>query len=73
VARRARPLHQRCAEAAETGASANQVVLGWLMATSPSAIPLIAASTETQLDENLGALSVELTTEQLELLDAAGA
>jgi aryl-alcohol dehydrogenase-like predicted oxidoreductase len=57
----------------ETGASANQVVLGWLMATSPSAIPLIAASTETQLDENLGALSVELTTEQLELLDAASA
>ena len=53
------------------GASANQVVLAWLMATNPSALPLIAASTETQLDENLGSLAVTLTDDQLALLDAA--
>lgn len=56
-----------------TGASANQVVLAWLMATTPTAIPLIAASSEAQLDDNLGALGVELSPDQLALLDSASA
>lgn len=56
-----------------TGATRNQVVLAWLMATSPSAIPLIAASTEAQLDENLGALAVELSPEQVASLNTASA
>jgi len=55
------------------GASANQVVLAWLMATTPAAIPLIAASNEAQLDENLGALAVELSPDQLATLNAASA
>jgi aryl-alcohol dehydrogenase-like predicted oxidoreductase len=54
-----------------TGATRNQVVLAWLMASTPSAIPLIAASNEAQLDENLGALSVELTDEQMTTLTTA--
>ena len=53
------------------GATANQVVLAWLAATTPAAIPLISASSEAQLDENLGALGVELSAEQLGRLDAA--
>ena len=53
------------------GASANQVVLAWLMATSPAAMPLISASTARQLDDNLGALGVQLTAGQLARLDAA--
>jgi aryl-alcohol dehydrogenase-like predicted oxidoreductase len=57
----------------DVGASANQLVLAWLMAATPSAIPLIAASSEDQLDENLGALDVELTPEQLATLNAASA
>ena len=57
----------------ETGVSANQVVLAWLMAAPPSAIPLIAASSEAQLEENLGALDVELSAEQLATLGAAWA
>lgn len=56
-----------------TGATVNQVVLAWLMATTPPAIPLIAASTEAQLDENLGTLALALTPDQLETLDAAAA
>lgn len=56
--------------ARETGASAGQVVLAWLLATG--ALPLIAASTPEQLDENLAALDVALTDEQLARLDAAG-
>jgi aryl-alcohol dehydrogenase-like predicted oxidoreductase len=59
--------------ASETGASANQVVLAWLMATTPSAIPVISASSGAQLEENLGALSVELSPEQLATLNAAAA
>jgi len=56
--------------ARETGASAGQVVLAWLLATG--ALPLIAASTREQLDENLAALDVALMDEQLAKLDAAG-
>jgi aryl-alcohol dehydrogenase-like predicted oxidoreductase len=41
------------------------------MASTPSAIPLTAASNEAQLDENLGALSVELTDEQMTTLTTA--
>jgi aryl-alcohol dehydrogenase-like predicted oxidoreductase len=62
---------QRVAEAAN--ASANQVVLAWLMASTPSALPLIAASNEAQLDDNLGALKIGLTSQQLETLTAASA
>jgi aryl-alcohol dehydrogenase-like predicted oxidoreductase len=56
-----------------TGATANQVVLAWLMATTPPAIPLIAASNEAQLEENLGALALNLPAEQLATLDTAAA
>jgi aryl-alcohol dehydrogenase-like predicted oxidoreductase len=59
--------------ASEVGASANQVVLAWLMAITHAAIPLIAASNATQLDENLGALEVALSPEQVARLDAASA
>ena len=59
------------AVAAATGATLNQVVLAWLMAANPRSLPLIAASNDAQLDENLGALEVELTPEQLATLDAA--
>ena len=55
----------------ESRASPNQIVLAWLMATTPSATPLIAASTHAQLDENVGALAVELSADQLARLDAA--
>jgi aryl-alcohol dehydrogenase-like predicted oxidoreductase len=57
--------------AGETGVSANQVVLAWLMRTTPSAIPLISASSQAQLEENLGALGVELSVAQLATLDSA--
>jgi aryl-alcohol dehydrogenase-like predicted oxidoreductase len=43
------------------------------MASTPSALPLIAASNEAQLDDNLGALEIGLTSQQLETLNAASA
>ena len=59
--------------AAEVGATPNQVVLAWLMQRTPPAIPLFGASTLAQLEENLGALNVTLTAEQMDTLTNAGA
>ncbi|GHO62635.1 aldo/keto reductase [Ktedonobacter sp. SOSP1-52] len=56
--------------AAETGATPNQVVLAWLLQSTPAVIPLIAASNTTQLDENLGALHVHLTEEHMRRLNS---
>ena len=57
--------------AAETGATANQVVLAWLMGGDPPVVPLIGASSIGQLDESLAAVDLELTAEQRARLDAA--
>ncbi len=55
--------------AQETGATINQVILAWMMQSSPAVLPLIAASDEAQLDENLGALDLHLSTEQMDRLN----
>jgi aryl-alcohol dehydrogenase-like predicted oxidoreductase len=52
----------------EVGATLNQVILAWMMQGTPTVIPLIAASTQEQLQENLDTLSVTLNQEQLEFL-----
>ncbi|MEI8096138.1 MAG: aldo/keto reductase [Spirochaetales bacterium] len=57
----------------ETGASAVQVVLAWMLASAPTVLPLISSSTLQQLDENLGSLEVVLSSEQMVRLDQAGA
>lgn len=56
----------------QTGATVNQVVIRWMMQSSPAVLPLIAASDEAQLQENLAALNVELSNEQMEFLNGAG-
>lgn len=58
------------AVAAETGATVNQVILAWML--QRSIIPLIAASDETQLAENLAALDVQLSADQMDRLNVAG-
>lgn len=58
--------------AEEVNATLNQVVLSWMLHSSPSVLPLIAASTEEQLSENIGALSVKLSDEQMQRLNSAG-
>ncbi len=58
------------AVAAETGAGVNQVILAWML--QRQVIPLIAASTEEQLAENLEALHVNLSAEQMDRLNRAG-
>lgn len=58
--------------ATELGATVNQVVLAWLMATSPPAIPLFGASSVSQLDEALAATELKLDPELLRRLDLGG-
>lgn len=53
------------AVAEETGATPNQVVLAWMMQSKPSVLPLIAASTSDQLQENIRALELKLSDDQM--------
>ncbi|MEI5527886.1 aldo/keto reductase [Streptomyces brasiliscabiei] len=57
--------------ARETGATVNQVVLAWQLGGRFPIVPLAGVSSLAQLDENLGALELELTEEQRVRLDAA--
>jgi aryl-alcohol dehydrogenase-like predicted oxidoreductase len=55
----------------ETGATANQVVLAWLIGGDLPVVPLVGASSVAQLDESLAAVDLQLSAEQRQLLDAA--
>ena len=55
----------------ETGATANQVVLAWLIGGELPVVPLVGASSVAQLDESLAAVDLPLSAEQRQLLDAA--
>ena len=59
--------------AREVGATPNQVVLAWMLHSDPPVLPLIAVSTPEQMVENLGALEVRLSAEQMDRLNQAGA
>ncbi len=58
--------------ARELGATSIQVVLAWMLASDPIALPLITAGTIEQLNENLGCLEIELSPDQLKRLNSAG-
>ncbi len=60
------------AVAKETGATRNQVIIAWMLQGDPAAIPIVAGSRLEQLEENLAALEVRLTKEQMARLDKAG-
>jgi len=61
------------AVAEEVGATANQVVLAWMVQSGPPVIPLVAASTVDQMRENLDALEIKLSAEQMARLNNASA
>ncbi len=58
--------------AAELGVTANQVVLAWMLRSDPPIIPVSAAGTVGQLDEQLAAVDLRLDESVLRRLDAAG-
>jgi aryl-alcohol dehydrogenase-like predicted oxidoreductase len=57
----------------ETGKSYAQISLNWLLRQNGVTAPIIGARTLEQLDDNIGASSWELTSEQVEDLSEAGA
>ena len=60
------------AVAGEVGATPAQVAIAWVRSRPWHVIPIVGARTAPQLRENLGALDLELSAEELERLDAVG-
>lgn len=60
------------AVAEETGRAASQVVIAWMRQSEPSVLPIIAGSRVEQLSENITALELTLTEQQMQRLNTAG-
>lgn len=58
--------------AVDANASVNQVIIAWMRQSDPAILPIIAASKTEQLAENIAALKVILTPEQMQKLNTAG-
>jgi aryl-alcohol dehydrogenase-like predicted oxidoreductase len=57
--------------AARKGATAGQVALAWLLHKGDDIVPIPGTKRRMYLEENVGAVSVSLTTEDMAALDAA--
>ncbi|MEP6598277.1 MAG: aldo/keto reductase, partial [Actinomycetota bacterium] len=55
------------------GATANQVVLAWMLGGEPAIVPVLGVSKVTQLDEALDALDLVLDVDDWQTLSAARA
>ncbi len=55
--------------AAETGHTANQIVLAWMLNSKQSILPITAVSKEIQLTENLDAVDINLSEEHMNQLN----
>lgn len=71
-ARKTATLDAVLAIAAESGATASQVAIAWVLARG-NAVPILGPRTPAQLTDNLGALRVTLSPDRLVRLDAASA
>jgi aryl-alcohol dehydrogenase-like predicted oxidoreductase len=58
--------------AREVGADPNQVVIAWMRQSDPPILPIIAGSRPEQLLQNIGALNIILSADQMERLNTAG-
>lgn len=57
--------------AAATGATPAQVALAWLLAQGPDVVPIPGVERRSLLEENVGAIGLELSAADLATLDAA--
>jgi len=55
--------------ASEKGCTPGQLALAWVLAQGENIVPIFGTKRKTYLEENIGALDVELTTEDLQRLD----
>jgi aryl-alcohol dehydrogenase-like predicted oxidoreductase len=60
---------QKQKTATEKAATPAQIALAWLLAQKPWIVPIPGTTKLSRLDENIGALSVELTAEDLRQID----
>lgn len=60
------------AVAEEVEATPNQVVIAWMLHSDPVILPLFGGSRVEHLEENLGAVDVRLSDDQMRRLDTAG-
>jgi aryl-alcohol dehydrogenase-like predicted oxidoreductase len=60
------------AAARELGCSRNQVIIAWMRQSKPSILPIIAGSRVEQLAENIAALDLVLSDDQMQRLNTAG-
>ncbi len=56
----------------EAGATVNQVIIAWLLQDDPPVLPVIAGSRLEQLRENIDALQISLSADQVRRLNTAG-
>lgn len=56
---------------AEKGATPAQIALAWLLAQKPWIVPIPGSRKLNRLDENLGSVNIELTSDDLTALDNA--
>jgi pyridoxine 4-dehydrogenase len=56
---------------AEKNATSAQIALAWLLAQSPTIVPIPGTTKVHRLEENIGALSIELTQSDLAAIDSA--
>ncbi len=68
-----RVVEEVAAVAEEAGATPAQVALAWLRQQAGTLIPIVGATSERQLAQNLGCSEVRLDDDQLRRLDAASA
>ncbi len=59
--------------AAKKNASSAQIALAWLLAQKPWIAPIPGTTKLHRLEENLGAINIELTTDDLKQMNEAGA
>jgi aryl-alcohol dehydrogenase-like predicted oxidoreductase len=57
--------------AAQKGATPAQIALAWLLAQKPWIVPIPGSRKLDRLDENLGAVKIELTSDDLSQIDGA--
>lgn len=56
----------------ELGCTKNQLILAWMLQSDPPIIPIIAASTKFQLEENIKSQRINIPQKQLSHLNSAG-
>jgi aryl-alcohol dehydrogenase-like predicted oxidoreductase len=54
------------------GADPSQVIIAWMRQSDPPVLPIIAGSRPEQLRQNIAALKIKLSDDQMQRLDTAG-